>query len=170
MPQLAADAVRPAEDFSVKDDAAADARSERDEHDRAAAHAAAAPIFAQRGAVRVVPGAHGQSRQRTELLMDVEDAPIQVDAAVHDALGVHRAGHADADAQQLILGKAACRADLPHRLGNIRQDRLALVLGARRQLPLHEQRAVLVKKAQLDRCSADIGAKSVFQSSVPLPE
>ena len=162
MAKLAADAVRAREQAAVYDDAAADARSQRDEDGGPAAGAAAHPEFAEGGTVRVVPGAHAQARQNAEGIMQVEYAPVQVHAAVDHAGGIHRARHADAEAEAVVPRKSAADHAVLHATRDVRQDVLAAVFRARGKLPLFQKLARLAEQTELDRRSADVDTESVF--------
>ena len=162
MAKLTADAVRAREQAAVYDDAAADARAERDEDGGPAAGAAAHPEFAEGGTVRVVPGAHAQARQNAEGIVQVEYAPVQVHAAVDHAGGVHRAGHADAEAKAVVPRKPAAGHAVLHAPRDVRQNVLAAVFRARGKLPLFQKLARLAEQTELDRRSADVDTESVF--------
>ena len=148
--------------MAVPDEAAADAGAERHHQHGLAALAAAVVILAQGGDVRVVAGLDPQMGQRAQGLVEIEDAPVQVDAAVDVAEIVHRAGHADAHAQHVGLVHVVRGQTVLDRRRDVRQDRGTAVLDAGRDLPFFDQASVFGKEAQLDGRAADVHSKRVF--------
>ena len=151
----------------IHDDAAAHAGAQGHEEHIVAALAAALPVFAQSRHVGIVARLHRETGEPRQILGDVEHAPAQVYAAVHNALAVDCAGHADADAQNVGCGNLMGSQILLDGSGDVRQNLIAAVCGDGGNLPLVEHGAVFVKIGDLDGGAAQINAKAVFHKGRP---
>ena len=147
---------------AVDDDTAADAGAQSGQHHTLAACAAAAPVLAQGGHVGVVAGLDRQAGQLAQGLMEVEHAPAQVDAAVDDAVVGDGTGHADADADDVLLADAVAFQAVIQGLCDIREDVLAVFDRAGRDLPMLQKVAHVGEEAELDGGAAHVCAESVF--------
>ena len=162
MADLAADTVGTVQQTSVDDDAAADTGAQGDKDGTAAAHAAALPEFAQGGAIGVVAGLDAQAGQTAQSLMEVENAPVEIDAAVDQAVVADRPRHTDAYASDVVFPNVPCVQNVLDRRSNVRQDCLTAVFRAAGDLLPLQKHARFVKQAQFYRCSSHIRAKAVF--------
>ena len=166
--ELAARAVRAGDQLAVRDHGAAHARAERDEQHILAALAAAHPILAERrdvGVVRAFNREPGDPRQR---LAHVENAPAEVDAAVHRAVRRDGAGDARADAEHIRTVDTAPRHAVFDSRGDVAQHRFPLVLDHRRDLPFFEKRAIRLEQAELHGRAADVRAEYILHFSFHL--
>ena len=96
MADFRAGAVGAVEQVALHDDAAAHTGTQGDEHHVITALAAALPEFAQGGHVGIVAGLYGEAREPAQFFGYIEDTPAQIDTLIHNALGVDRAGNAQA--------------------------------------------------------------------------
>ena len=94
--------------------------------------------------------------------MEVENAPVEIDAAVDQAVVADRPRHTDAHAGDVVFPNVPCVQNVFDRRRDIRQDRLAAVFRAGRDLPPLKKYARFIKQAQFYRCSSHIRAKAVF--------
>ena len=164
MADLRAGAVGAVEQFPLHHDAAAHAGAQRDEDHVVTALSAALPEFAQRRHVGVVARLYGKAGQLSQLLGNVEHIPAQIDAPVHHALGVDRAGNADAETQDIGIRDFAPGEKRPDGRRDIRQDPDAVIRRIRGDFPVFQHFSGFIKIGDLDGGAAEIDAKSVFHS------
>ena len=162
MPDLRSGAVGAVEQIPLHHNAAAYPGAQGDEDHVAAAFAAAFPVFSQSGYVGIVACFHREAGEPGQSLGDVEHPPAQIDALVDHALGVHRTGNADAQAQNIRVGNAVLTQVALDGGGNVRQDLSAAVGSVGGNFPLVQHGAGLVKIGDFHSGSAQVNAKPIF--------
>ena len=140
--------------LSVNDNAAADARSERDHQHILHVFACSCGRLAERCAVRVVVELHRAAELRLKRLRKADIVHAEVCAESERAGGlVIRAGHTDADALDLVRLYAARGAQRERELLHVRAQAVR-VSRFRRHALLDENRAVIRAERRLDARSA----------------
>lgn len=145
MSNFSARAVCATDNFPVDYHTAANAGSERDEHRRTAALTAALPRLTQRGYICVVSRPHAQARHTAQRLVQVENAPVQIDAAVDAPVFINRARNADADSQNFRRFKVFLPDPCRNFCRNFRQNCFSIVLYVRRYLSFFDQSSRVVQ-------------------------
>ena len=94
-------------------------------------------------------------------MLNIEHVPAQIDALKHRAVRADRAGYTQSDALHIQGRNLLFLQFIVHSLCDIVQDKLAVGLGAGRNLPHLEQLAVGLKQTHFNRRSTDIHTKCV---------
>ena len=153
---LARDAVAAGVQLAADDDAAADARAQRDHHHVLCALRRARSDLAERRAVGVVIQLHRAAKVRPERIRKADVVHAQIGAEFERAgRFVKRAGHADADARDLLRRSALRRAQAERQLlhGRAQPGRVARRRGC---ALLVQQRAVRRAERGFDCRAAQI--------------
>ena len=136
-------AVNSGQDLSADNDAAADARAERDHNYVVMSLSATVPLLAKSRDIGVIGHFNGNAAQQIgQLAADIQDAPSEVDAFIDNSALYDRSGNADAHTFDVFHGQVMLFKFLLDCLGDVRKDVLAVVFRSGGDLPVLNELAV----------------------------
>ena len=134
-----------------------------------AAFSAAVVVLAQGRHVGVVACLVRQTGESAQGFVEVEHAPVQIDAAVHVPVVVHRAGDADPEADHVFFGQTATGQGFVNGPGDVGENGRAPALRPGGDLPFFQEAAFPGKQTELDRGAAHVHTECTFHSDAAFP-